>query len=94
MSDKKSFSFITISQRKEDFQEAKKMALQLDKGRIKRVRSTKQGIDLSCYKAGRLMDGTAVVIGDDYNAIPFPNQIINGYPAVTIQNLNTQMKWN
>lgn len=86
----KSINFLTKAQRKQNWEIAKKVALQLDPGRIKRCKSFGTGRLPSTYTAACLTDGVHVVIGDSLEDIPKPNQFINGRPAMIVK-FNTQL---
>lgn len=89
--DTKSINFLTKNQRLLNFNAAKKAALQLMPGQIKRVKADGVGVLPGTYSAARLGDGTFLVIGDTMDDIPSPNQFINGRPAIKV-NIHTQLK--
>lgn len=91
--DTKSINFLTKTQRLKNFEAAKKMALQLEPGRIKRVKAFETGLAPGTYTAATLIDGTHLVIGDSMEDIPKPTQFINGRPAIKV-NLTTQLNFN
>ena len=86
----KSIDFLTKRQRISNFEVAKKLALQLDKGRFKRAKADGIGTTCSTYSAACLPDGTHIVIGDSMEDIPKPTQFINGRPAMKVS-LHTQL---
>lgn len=87
----KSINFISKSQRKKNWEVAKKLALQLEPGRIKRCKSEGKGNAPSTYTAACLKNGITVVIGDSMEDIPKPTQFINGRPAMKVS-LTTQIE--
>lgn len=86
----KSINFISKAQRKKNWELAKKLALQLEPGRIKRAKADGRGNSPSTYTAATLIDGIHVVIGDSMDDIPKPTQFINGRPAMKVS-LTTQI---
>jgi len=88
--DTKSINFLTKVQRMKNFDIAKKLALQLEPGRLKRAKADGTGLIASTYSAATLVDGTHVVIGDTMEDIPKPTQFINGRPAIKV-NMLTQL---
>lgn len=89
--DTKDINFLTKGQRMKNFEIAKKLALQLEPGRIKRAKAATTGVLPSTYSAATLPDGTHIVIGDDMDDIPTPTQFFNGRPAIKVT-LATNLK--
>lgn len=89
----KDINFLSKGQRISNFEAAKKMALQLEPGRMKRAKAAAAGLLPSTYTAATLADGTHIVIGDDMEDVPFPTQFINGRPAIKV-NVTTQLKFS
>lgn len=86
----KSIDFISKATRQKNWEIAKKAALQLDPGRIKRIKSAIGSLP-STYQAGKLSNGIAIVIGDTMDDIPKPTMTIHGRPAMSVT-LSTQIK--
>jgi hypothetical protein len=79
-------------QRKIDFEIAKKASLQIRPGVLRRCISKVQDRLQSNYVAMKSADGISYVIGDSYDDIPFPDQIISGRPAARIDSIKTKLK--
>lgn len=80
----KSIDFVTKSQRIKNFDLARKLALQLDPGRVKRAKAAITGIAPSTYTACKDISGMTLVIGDTMDDIPKPTRFINGRPAIQV----------
>lgn len=90
----KSISFVTKTQRKKNFEAARKLACQLEEGRMKRAQSVGTGIGHNTYTAMVDKDGKKYVIGDSLEDIPYPSTFIGGKPAMVILNYTTPLKLN
>lgn len=88
-------SLVTKSQRKSNFVIARKLALQLDPGRVKRAKSAEVGQLIgNTYSALVTQEGKRYVVGDTMDDIPYPTCIINGKPALLVKNYHTPLKLN
>lgn len=79
-------------QRKIDFEIAKKASMQLRPGVVKRCISKVRDRMQSHYVAMKSAEGVPYVIGDSFDDIPFPDQIISGRPAARIIDMKTKLK--
>jgi hypothetical protein len=74
-----------------NFEAAKKLALQLDRGRMKRVAPATGILSGGTYHACTSINGDHYVLGDTLDDIPKPTCYIHGRPALKIINDNTKL---
>lgn len=69
-----------------NFEVARKLSLQLDPGRMKRVAPAQGVLSEGTYFAATTKEGIHYVLGDTLDDIPKPSCFINGRPALQIKN--------
>lgn len=67
-----------------NFEVAKKLALQLDKGRVKKVAPATGILSGGTYYACTDLNGNHFVMADTLDDIPKPTGYINGRPALKV----------
>lgn len=88
----KSIDFVTKTQRMNNFEMARKLAMHLDVGRYKRAKASGTGVGGNTYSAIVNLRGERFVMGDSMVDVPHPTSIINGRPAVRIYSYTTPLK--
>lgn len=83
---------ITKAQRRRNFEEARKLAMTLQLGRVKRAKAQGTGLAPSTFSAMVTPTGERFVVGDSMEDIPKPDCFLYGRPAQRIKNFHTPWK--